>query len=61
MENTIMKKSYQKPDIEVVSLEQHNPILAGSPNVDSPDLTVGEGSSKNPTSRQGRGFLFDED
>ena len=61
MENTIMKKSYQKPDIEVVSLEQHIPILAGSPNVESPDVTpVGPGHA-NPTSRQGQGFLFDED
>ena len=56
-----MKKSYQKPDIEVVSLEQHIPILAGSPNVESPDVTpVGPGHA-NPTSRQGQGFLFDED
>lgn len=56
-----MKKSYQKPDIEVVSLERHNPILAGSPNVESPDFTNGEGGSAPPTSRQGQGFLFDED
>ncbi len=61
MENTIMKKSYQKPDIEVVSLEQHISILAGSPNVESPDFTNGEGGSAPPTSRQGQGFLFDED
>ena len=59
-----MKKSYQKPDIEVVSLEQHNPILAGSPNVESPDVTPGGGGNgvdQPVRSRQGQGFLFDED
>ena len=55
-----MKKSYQNPDIEVVSLERHIPILAGSPAVEG-DVQNGGGGSATPTSRQGQGFLFDED
>ena len=55
-----MKKSYQKPDIKVVSLERHIPILAGSPAVEG-EFQDGGGGSAPPKSRQGQGFLFDED
>ena len=61
MEDITMKKRYQKPHTHVVVLQHQSYLLAGSPVNGNSGIGNGEGGSATPTSRQGQGFLFDED
>ena len=63
MEDITMKKRYQKPHTHVVVLQHQSYLLASTvPDLTgNSDMTLGGGSDENPGSRQGQGFLFDED
>lgn len=61
MEDITMKKRYQKPHTHVVVLQHQSYLLAGSSiNGNSGTTDAGPGHPS-ATSRQGQGFLFDED
>ena len=54
-----MKKTYINPTMEVVKLQMHQQMLAGSP--DGNNMVDPESEAQNPSVFEGRGFDFDEE